>query len=138
MHFFWNFTQSSSRKRTNFDTEDEPALNTNDSNDSNGEGFEVASNNVADEPEEVTANSIEVLKMKEMHEKIVESTLRRSKRRKVTATKSTENADVALDQSIFDSLAQDEDEGDSEEESDDDEDAPSWKIDIKRSNSRKM
>ena len=133
--------QSSSRKRTNFDTEDEPALNTNDSidsNDSNGEGFEIASNNGADEPEEVTANSIEVLKMKEMHEKIVESTLRRSKRRKVTATKSTENADVALDQSIFDSLAQDEGEGDSEEESDDDEDAPSWKIDIKRSNSRKM
>lgn len=129
--------QTSSRKRTNFDTEDEPALKANDSNES--ESTEVASSSVADEPEEVTANSIEVLKMKEMHEKIVESTLRRSKRRKVATTKSSQDADVALDQSIFDSLAQDEEEeGGSEEDSDDDEDAPSWKIDIKRSNSRKM
>lgn len=128
--------QTSSRKRTNFDAEDEPVEDKNGSNDSIGEGVEVSSNNAADEPEEVTANSIEVLKMKEMHEKIVESTLRKSKRRKVTATKSTENADVALDQSIFDSLAQDEVE-ESDEESDDD-DAPSWKIDVKRSNSRKM
>jgi len=128
--------QTPSRKRTNFDAEDEPVEDKNDSNDSIGKGVEVSSNNAADEPEEVTANSIEVLKMKEMHEKIVESTLRKSKRRKVTATKSTENADVALDQSIFDSLAQDEVE-ESDEESDDD-DAPSWKIDVKRSNSRKM
>lgn len=129
--------QTSSRKRTNFDTEDEPALKANDSNES--ESTEVASSSVADEPEEVTANSIEVLKMKEMHEKIVESTLRRSKRRKVATTKSSQDADVALDQSIFDSLAQDEEEeGGSEEDSYDDEDAPSWKIDIKRSNSRKM
>jgi len=100
---------------------------------------DVESSNNADEPEEVTAQSLEVLRMKEMHEKIVDSSLKKSKRRKVAATKSTsQNADVALDASIFDALAQDEEESEGEDDDSDDDEVPGWKIDVKRSNSRKM
>ena len=100
---------------------------------------DVESSNNADEPEEVTAQSLEVLRMKEMHEKIVDSSLKKPKRRKVVATKGTgQNADVALDASIFDALAQDEEESEEEEDDSDDDEMPRWKIDVKRSNSRKM
>lgn len=100
---------------------------------------DVESSNNADEPEEVTAQSLEVLRMKEMHEKIVDSSLKKSKRRKVVATKGAgQNADVALDASIFDALAQDEEESEEEEDDSDDDEMPGWKIDVKRSNSRKM
>lgn len=104
-----------------------------------GTGVKTESNKLSDEPEEVTAQSMEVLKMKEMHEKIVDSGLKKSKRRKVATTKSLDqNADVALDASIFDSLAQDEDESEDDDGATDYDEAPGWKIDVKRSNSRKM
>lgn len=132
------YTLQSSRKRTNFDTEDhesETVSKSGNGNDSSDD-VEVGSNSLLDEPEEVTANSIEVLRMREMHEKIVDAGLRRSKRKKTTTTKVTDqSADVALDASIFEAL---EEVGDSESE-DDEEDAPTtWKIDVKKSNSRKM
>lgn len=128
-------SEQTSRKRTNFDD----PVELNEPTGADDDKVVVASNSLADEPEEVTANSKEVLRMKEMHEKIVDAGLRRSKRRKATSTKPQRgSADVVLDESIFESLEQPGN-SESEAEEDDDEDAPpTWRIDIKKSNSRKM
>jgi hypothetical protein len=94
----------------------------------------------SDLPEEVSMNNNEeILKLRELHEKLAEGGLRKSKRRKaVTEKPSTQAADVALDQSIFSSLEEVAEENSSSTEEGDAEEGVGWKIDVKASKSVKM
>lgn len=108
------------------------------------------SNNAAaatpvEEPEEVGADSAEVLRLKELHESMVESYTRKSKRRKITfgAAERATDADTKLDSEIFAAFG--DDDADADEDSEDDEDKKAdnssqigWTIDVRKSNSRKM
>jgi hypothetical protein len=83
-------------------------------------------------------NNEEILRLRELHEKLAEGGLRKSKRRKVATEKSSSTiADVALDQSIFSSLEEAVEENAASEE-DDGEERVGWKIDAKASKSVKM
>jgi hypothetical protein len=90
-------------------------------------------------PEEVSMNNNEeILKLRELHEKLAEGGLRKSKRRKVADEKSSSQvADVALDQSIFSSLEEAVEEN-AMSDKDDDDNRVGWKIDAKASKSVKM
>ena len=101
-----------------------------------------SASNKTEEPEEVTANSMEIQKLREMHEQMTESYSRKSKRRKVSTIAkepAAAIADVQLDQSIFDTFDQPSGDNGNAEDSDEDEHSRlGWKIDTRRSNSRKM
>ena len=94
-----------------------------------------------DQPEEVSATNADILKLRELHEQLSEGATHKAKRRKVMSVKKTQSNDNAvLDQSIFDVLENSEhgSDGSEESEQESDDDTPGWKIDVKKSNSRKM
>ena len=89
-----------------------------------------------DIPEEVSADNAEILRLKELHERLTETNSRLLKKRKVVHDqKNSKNADKELDVSIFESMETIDDE---EVEEESDEGGTAWKIDVKKSNSRKM
>lgn len=91
-------------------------------------------------PEEVTADNNEILRLRELHEKLVENSAQKAKRRKAVSSKpSSSSADAELDASVLEALPEDEEEyNDEEEEGDDEDQHTSWKIDVQKTNSRKM
>jgi hypothetical protein len=105
---------------------------------------EIESNDINDVPEEVGADSMEVLRMKELHEKMAETLIKKSKRKKastisLSASTVRPEADVGLDSSVFDSFEDQTGKNLSNNEFDEiDDDGKGWTIDTRRSNSRKM
>lgn len=140
MYCSFRLLSQKQNKRTNFDTAPEV-----DAEDlvvdapvkKNGKAAEA----LADEPEEVAADSAEVLRMKELHESMVESYTRKSKRRKITLEPAnrTVDADTKLDNDVFAAFGDESgDEHSSDEEDAGSEDGTGWTIDVRKSNSRKM
>lgn len=126
-------------KRTNFDADPEEDAGNQVVDAVVKKGGKVAEA-VVDEPEEIAADSAEVLRMKELHESMVESYTRKSKRRKITlAPTSTADADTKLDNDVFAAFGDESgDENSSDEEDAASDDGTGWTIDVRKSNSRKM
>lgn len=128
------------KKRTFSETEEinteAPVESTSDSHKSKSKAA-VAD----DQPETVAADSEEIVKLKLMHEKLAASSSSRLKRKKQpVSSNKTDIADKAVDVSMLDAITSDHDsnEESDEDEDEDDDDTPGWKIDVHKSNSRKM
>lgn len=132
--------QPTANKKKTFN-DNEEALHDVDAIESVATQAKTLSTTDSDLPEEVSADNTEILRLKELHEKLTDGNEKRSKRRKLSEKQTNSSlADKALDSSVFDSLPKSDDE--SEGANDDDEQAegnqPTWKIDVRKSNSRKM
>jgi hypothetical protein len=132
--------QTPVNKKKSFAEDDEGDASNDQDIRADGHGVNSSTVGDNDMPEEVAADNSEILKLKELHDKLVEGTTQKTKRRKVTPSKpGNDTADKELDVSVLESLPhEDDDETVEGEGSDSPDQHTGWKIDVKKSNSRKM